>query len=345
MQSLVALLLLGIVGLASAAQCPKSCTRQERYYTRCGMFGWGRCARYRSVSYTCYRYCQHGGWSEYLVKEDGACNLPCGGGTKTVKSERTCTNPTPYNGGNSCSGQGAKTEQKPCNTHECPIDGGWTQFELETVDQCSKTCGGGTERLTFQRACTDPTPQFGGRACQGDATQITTRACNTNPCPINGGWSEFTLWEDYDECSAGCGGGNKKQYRTRTCTNPAPAFGGNDCDGVDKENQTVECNQEVCGDKCPEGQTTYIQNTNNASRYYQCDNGVARLKACAENTRWDQDSTACVHSEDQQAAVLHSGDECDASILYNFHPDCANFIMFPILFYHILSYVLTSQLI
>ena len=32
-------------------------------------------------------------------------------------------------------------------------------------------------------------------------------------------------------------------------------------------------------------------------------------------------------STHSQAAVLKTGDECDPTILYNFHPDCTKFIM------------------
>ena len=57
--------------------------------------------------------------------------------------------------------------------------------------------------------------------------------------PVDGGWSDDGDWS---ECSAECGGG--KQYRTRTCTNPAPANGGSDCVGSAHEFQ--DCNTEPC---------------------------------------------------------------------------------------------------
>ena len=43
---------------------------------------------------------------------------------------------------------------------------------------------------------------------------------------VNGGWSS---WSDFGQCSVTCGIGLKTQHRT--CTNPAPAFGGTQCDG------------------------------------------------------------------------------------------------------------------
>ena len=48
---------------------------------------------------------------------------------------------------------------------------------------------------------------------------------------VDGGWNE----PEWSECSATCGGGT--QTRTRTCTNPAPAHGGLDCQGQSIETQ------------------------------------------------------------------------------------------------------------
>ena len=55
---------------------------------------------------------------------------------------------------------------------------------------------------------------------------------------VDGGWSE----PEWSECSATCGGGT--QTRTRTCTNPAPAHGGSDCQG--KSSETQDCNTLPC---------------------------------------------------------------------------------------------------
>ena len=56
---------------------------------------------------------------------------------------------------------------------------------------------------------------------------------------VDGAWSDFGAWS---ECSAGCGGGT--QTRTKTCSNPAPAFGGADCVGDAEESR--ECNTNAC---------------------------------------------------------------------------------------------------
>ena len=50
----------------------------------------------------------------------------------------------------------------------------WTPFGT-----CSRTCGGGTKNRF--RTCSNPTPQHGGRNCEG--SQIESMECNTLPCP------------------------------------------------------------------------------------------------------------------------------------------------------------------
>ena len=52
-----------------------------------------------------------GGWSDW-----GTCSATCGGGTQT----RTCTNPTPANGGANCVGDSSQS----CNTQSCGGGGG-----------------------------------------------------------------------------------------------------------------------------------------------------------------------------------------------------------------------------
>ncbi|XP_020600985.1 A disintegrin and metalloproteinase with thrombospondin motifs 3-like [Orbicella faveolata] len=66
-----------------------------------------------------------------------------------------------------------------------------------------------------------------------DGTYCATRHwCISGECVddgsqiINGGWSK---WGSYTACSRTCGGGI--QWRTRTCTNPRPQSGGENCRG------------------------------------------------------------------------------------------------------------------
>nr|XP_022343628.1 uncharacterized protein LOC111136803 isoform X1 [Crassostrea virginica] len=171
-----------------------------------------------------------GGWSAWTVW--GACSVTCNGGTQS--RTRTCTNPTPQNGGADC--VGADTEFQDCNTQACPVDGGWSEWTVWGT--CSVTCGGGTESRT--RTCTNPVPQNGGAECTGLDTE--SQDCNTQACPVDGGWSDWSAWS---QCSASCGGGF--QTRTRTCSNPVPQ-GGADCVGVSNEQQN--CNTQGCPESC-----------------------------------------------------------------------------------------------
>ncbi|KAL5248186.1 hypothetical protein ACHWQZ_G017384 [Mnemiopsis leidyi] len=168
-----------------------------------------------------------GEWSDYGVWSE--CTVSCGTGTKS--RTRTCTNPAPANGGADCVGEAAETEE--CNTNACPVDGGWSDYGVWS--ECSADCGTGTKSRT--RTCTNPAPANGGADCVGEATE--TQNCNTQPCPVDGGWSDNGNWS---ECSAECGRGTKT--RTRTCTNPAPANGGADC--VGEATETQNCNTQPC---------------------------------------------------------------------------------------------------
>ena len=56
---------------------------------------------------------------------------------------------------------------------------------------------------------------------------------------VNGGWTSFG---SYGSCSATCGGGIKTRHRT--CKNPTPAYGGDDCHGSSAE--TTSCNTTPC---------------------------------------------------------------------------------------------------
>src|SRR3989339_516001 len=64
----------------------------------------------------------NGGWSAW--SSWSACSTTCGGGTQT--RTRTCSNPTPANGGLNC--VGSSYENQNCNTQACvtnPISGDW----------------------------------------------------------------------------------------------------------------------------------------------------------------------------------------------------------------------------
>jgi len=69
------------------------------------------------------------------------------------------------------------------------------------------------------------------RAGGGDTSQICVA--------VNGNWGG---WSTFGSCSKKCGGGIQK--RTRSCTNPKPAFGGSTCHG--SREQSRSCNVGGC---------------------------------------------------------------------------------------------------
>ena len=159
-----------------------------------------------------------------------------------------------------------KKEKKRCVKAEkalikcgyvCPVDGGWTEFGAWST--CSATCGGGSQ--SRQRTCTNPAPQNGGLDCQGEAEEV--RSCNTHPCPVDGGWTEFGAWST---CSATCGGGS--QSRQRTCTNPAPQNGGLDCQGEAEEVRS--CNTQSCPPSMPVWPDDFVWTRSGLQHGYNC---------------------------------------------------------------------------
>ena len=175
----------------------------------------------------------HGGYSQWSNFTE--CSVTCGGGKKT--RVRTCTEPTPQHAGRNCSYLGAADETRRCNTHFCPIHGGYSEWSGFTT--CTKSCGNGT--MTRNRSCDSPTPKHGGRDCSIIGPSIDNDSCNTHPCPIHGG---YTQWSAFSECTLSCGGGVKT--RVRSCTSPTPQYGGRDCFHLGLSNDTRPCNTHYC---------------------------------------------------------------------------------------------------
>ncbi|NWI93347.1 HMCN1 protein, partial [Pitta sordida] len=100
---------------------------------------------------------------------------------------------------------------------------------------CSVTCGRGVQERV--RQCNNPLPANGGRGCEGPDSDV--RSCHSRPCPVDGSWSEWGLWE---ECSKSCGQGNRS--RSRSCSNPPAQHGGRPCDGSAVE--SLLCNVRPC---------------------------------------------------------------------------------------------------
>ena len=62
---------------------------------------------------------------------------------------------------------------------------------------------------------------------------------------VQGNWAP---WGNWGECSATCNAGGMRK-RTRTCTDPAPKYGGDNCDStIEGSLQTESCNTKIV---CP----------------------------------------------------------------------------------------------
>nr|XP_034326594.1 coadhesin-like isoform X2 [Crassostrea gigas] len=108
------------------------------------------------------------GSSSVNVGEWGRCSVTCGHGSQS----RTIIKVNP------CGRQSRRNETRSCNTHTCPVNGGWGTWGQFTP--CGKSCGGGIQ-IRF-RSCDHPSPSNGGLSCIGDSLQ--TASCNSQQCPV-----------------------------------------------------------------------------------------------------------------------------------------------------------------
>ncbi|XP_067654464.1 cysteine-rich venom protein Mr30-like [Haliotis asinina] len=188
----------------------------------------GLCGVYSNFPYDCPNLC-------------GTCPRTCnqvcenGGTQNTIPC--LCHCPSDYTG-------------DTCHTSIFAVNGGWGQWgEWNTASVgCPATCGNTASKTTWRtRACDNPAPSRGGRECVGEATESRQEICGlTRPCPVDGKVSEWSGWSG-KSCSVTCGqDATMSLYRTRTCTNPAPAYGGADCTDVLSQTKKVSCNLPHC---------------------------------------------------------------------------------------------------
>lgn len=109
----------------------------------------------------------------------------------------------------------------------------------------------------------EPMIQHNNHLCM----RVDVQSCQIVPDPVHGNWSE---WTPYTVCSKTCGG---IKTRSRTCTNPAPAFDGIPCHGHSIEDVACSDNCSVNGQWSDWGAWSSCSQT--------CDSGVSiRTRLC-----------------------------------------------------------------
>jgi len=179
--------------------------------------------------------CKWQPWSDW-----GTCGATCGGGvrkqTRTVKI-------MPMNGGMPCDttndqGGPASEKSESCNEDTCPVDCAWSSWSA--FSPCSKSCEAGSMSRTRVK---QPSESDGGVPCVGEP--IETNFCNTQGCPRDCKWSDWSQWT---ECSKKCGGGKIKRFRDIAVTRKN---GGDKCIG--QFEQESDCNMNECPVNCQWG--------------------------------------------------------------------------------------------
>uniref|UniRef100_A0A667YJF4 SCO-spondin n=1 Tax=Myripristis murdjan TaxID=586833 RepID=A0A667YJF4_9TELE len=197
-----------------------------------------------------------GGWGQWSNWTD--CSKSCGGGVRSRRRE--CDSPSPEGEGNYCEGLG--TEVKACNTDHCPV-APCSQVPGTVFSSCGPSCPRSCDDLAHCEwrceagcYCTEgKVLSANGTACveredcpclhlstgqrlqPGETTTAPdgcnnctctggTLNCTSDPCPVSGGWCE---WSEWTPCSRTCGAESVSRYRSCGC--PEPKAGGAACPG------------------------------------------------------------------------------------------------------------------
>ncbi|XP_078695717.1 chitotriosidase-1-like [Branchiostoma floridae x Branchiostoma belcheri] len=175
---------------------------------------------------------QWGTWSSW-----GSCSATCGAGTHTRR--RTCTDPAPENGGVSCSGN--ELETQACQTGvTCPGDSSGPKWRTDGRCGQQYPASGATPGECDPNSNAPCCSEYG--YCGASSEHCACASCADYRLPsVDGGWSAWGAWSS---CQGLCGTG--REWRSRTCSTPAPQNGGAACQGDASEDR--ECD---IGTICP----------------------------------------------------------------------------------------------
>lgn len=226
---------------SSWSECSKSCGKGTKNRNRtCSntfpRFGGRNCSGEGKQIMSCALVsCPvNGKWSVWSKWSE--CSESCSTGVKS--RTRTCSNPSPRNGGKGCPGNAKELET--CQLKPCITNGSWSEWSNWT--DCTTTCGNGTK--SRHRNCEQFSPGHGGKTCTGDVYQ--RKHCFQQACPSLGEWTEWSHWTD---CSTTCDVG--QQTRTRFCNGSNCKSTGNE--RVNHSDITNKTDKRVCyRGPCPE---------------------------------------------------------------------------------------------
>ncbi|XP_046373402.2 A disintegrin and metalloproteinase with thrombospondin motifs adt-1-like isoform X11 [Haliotis rufescens] len=178
-----------------------------------------------------------GGYSQWTMWSAGQCSVRCGDGLKTDTRTRSCTEPTPQNGGLPCAGPATEIRTAPC-TVTCE-ESAWSTW---IGPSCPSTCG---RHVTItqerSRTCRVLNPSGSDSTCGVSLRETRNFTCVDILCPVDGGFSPWGVWVTYNVCTGTCERELQTLIRTRSCNNPTPAFNGRICQG-----DTLEQKQDFC---------------------------------------------------------------------------------------------------
>lgn len=194
-----------------------------------------------------------GNWAAWTTWT--SCTVTCGGGTKD--RERTCTNPAPQYLGKAC--VGVPDDRTTCNTHHCPsetINRHYKKiyWEKKLIKNESWKVNKQYPLLRFLSERIGAIWAFYVTLTWERVLSLIMNSTKSNSyclkflrnvqvqlmcISVDGSWA---TWGNWGTCTVTCGGGI--QSRSRTCTNPAPQYGGANCPSFSSSTQA--CNTHNC---------------------------------------------------------------------------------------------------
>ncbi|XP_041356055.1 coadhesin-like [Gigantopelta aegis] len=186
-----------------------------------------------------YKPCPlNGQWSAWTRQTVGFCQSTC---KRTVSLTRSCTNPAPSGGGQQCMGSTSNTITEDCTGGNCNgVNGQWSAWFRQRVDVCQSDC---KRTVSLTRTCTNPSPLGGGLQCSGPTSNTIREVCTGGNCrTVNGQWSAW-FRQRVDFCQSNC---KRTVSLTRTCTNPSPSGGGQECSGASSDTISEACTGGNC---------------------------------------------------------------------------------------------------